>query len=171
MTTLLANVSASFGQGKQPPTTDLVIPDGFDPFEKEDAAAFYSGKTWQDVLAYLQGLKSNPRNGAAYFLEEWSVLNPVHLAYYLRAHLEYLLLTLASVTPDTEFVLRLLGELQQVLRINKRSPFTAAQTGLLIQLAQHVRDLAAKNNLSAYQKHDIEQYATQLLVDLEANGS
>jgi len=169
--TLRDAVSASFGQEKPPRATDLVISDGYDPFEKEDAAAFYGGKTWQDVLTHLQGLKNNPVYGAAYFLEEWSVLNPVHLGYYLRAHLEYLLETLASVAPDTAFVLHLLGELQQITHIHKRSPFTPEQTELLRQLAQHVYNFAAKHNLSAYQEHDIEEYATQLLVDLEANGS
>ncbi len=66
---LHANISANFGQGKRPPSTDLVIPDGFDLFEKEYAVAFYGGKTWQDVLIHLQGLKNNPASGAAYFLD------------------------------------------------------------------------------------------------------
>lgn len=171
MTTLLSNLSAYFGQGKPPPRSDLVIPDGCDPFEKEDAVAFYNGKTWQDVLTYLQGLKSNPINGAAYYLEEWSVLGPVSMAYYLRAHLEYLLATLTSVTPDTDFVLHLLVEIQQALRINKQNPFTADQNELLKQLAQHICDLAAKKYLFAYQESDIENFARQLLVGLEANVS
>ena len=170
MNTLHANISSSFGHEKRPPPADLVVPDGFDQFEKEDAVAFYEGKTWQDVHAHLQGLK-NAVAGAAYFLEEWSVLNPAYLAYYLRAHLEYLFETLASNTPDTEFILHLLGELQQVIHMHKSNPFTSTQTALLKQLAQYVCDHTAKNNLSAYQEQDIEQYANQLLVGLEAYGS
>jgi len=171
MNTLRDAVSQCFGQGTPPSCADLVISDGFDPFEKEDALAFYGGKTWQDVFAYLQGIKGNPAYGAAYFLEEWAVLNPVYLAYYLRAHLENVLENLASVAPDTEFVLHLLDELRHISRPHKASPFTPAQTALLKRLAQYVRDCAAKDNMSVYQERDIEERATQLLADLDAYGS
>ncbi len=171
MHTLHANISASFGHDKRPPLTDLVLLDGFDQYEKEYAVAFYGGKTWQDVHAYLQGLKNNVAAGAAYQLEEWSVLNPAYLAYYLRAHFEYLFETLNTEDPDTAFILYLLRELQQVIHAQKDNPFTPAQTALIKQVAQFIRDHAAKHDLYAYEEQDLEQYTAKLLVDLEAYGS
>lgn len=170
MDRLHASITTTFGHDPCPTPADLVTWDGFDQFEKEDAVRFYGGKTWQNVLKHLRDLKHNPVNGAAYYLEEWSVLNPACLSYYLRAHLEYLLETLASGTPDTEFVLQLLGQLQQVMHVHSSNPFTSAQTEALKLVIQYTCDCAAHSSLSAYQEHDIEDYATQLLVDLDNRG-
>lgn len=160
---------ASFGQGKRPPPTDLVLWDGLDQFEKEYAVAFYGNKTWQDVFTHLQGLK-HAVAGAEYRLEEWSVLNPEYLTYYLRAHLEYLFETITLEMPDTEFVLQLFRELQQVIRIHSGKPFTLAQIALLKRVAQYVDEQASKRHLFANQEKDIEEYATELFVGLEACG-
>jgi hypothetical protein len=102
---LLREVMTAFGQGERPEKEDeLVLWDGFDQPTKEDAVRFYAGKTWLDVLAHLRTLKDEPLFRGAYFLEEWAVLNPPALAYYSRAHLEFLRETLASAEADTRAV-------------------------------------------------------------------
>lgn len=49
-----------------PNADTLVINDGFDELEKEDAISFYAGKFWQDVLKHLRNLKNEPVFGAAH---------------------------------------------------------------------------------------------------------
>ncbi len=114
----------------------MVLWDGLDQLEKERAVQFYSGKTWNEVLDHLRNLKNEPIFGAAYYLEEWSVLSKEALPYYLRAHLEFLLETLSSPQTDNEFVAFLLGQLYQVIYMHKGSPFTRAQTLPLRKVAQ-----------------------------------
>src|SRR6185436_17278203 len=107
-------IASSFGCGDPPRVHELVRWDGFDQLDKEDAVAFYSGKTWDDVLSHLRGLR-NKVASADYQLEEWSVLSREALPYYLRAHLEYLLETLAEPECDEEFVDYLFFQLRQVV--------------------------------------------------------
>ena len=75
MDSLLREIMTGFGQGERPEEGELVLWDGFDQLEKEDAVRFFSGKDWPDVLTYLRELKDEPVFSGAYFLEEWSVLN------------------------------------------------------------------------------------------------
>jgi hypothetical protein len=158
-----------FGQGPRPDERELVVRDGFDELEKESAVRFYAGKTWSDVLAHLRALKDEPLFRAAYFLEEWSVLSPPALAYYARAHLEFLSETLATDRPDEEFVFHLLGQLYQVFYIHKGSPFTHAQTDLLRRVVQRIAEEATKPGLFEYFGDDIIESAKRVLTEMGAH--
>ena len=157
---------AGFGHGGRPHEGDLVLLNGFDELEKEGAVSFYSGKTWQDVLAHLRRLKDEPVFGAAYFLEEWSVLSPPALAYYARAHLEFLWETLAEERPREEFVFYLLGQLHQVVYMHKGSPFTASQTNLLRRVVQFIAERAAEPGLFEEFRDSIKDSADRVLTEL-----
>ena len=135
---LRREIASSFGRGDPPRVHELVRWDGFDQLDKEDAVAFYSGKTWEDVLAHLRGIAS-----ADYQLEEWSVLSREALPYYLRAHLEYLVETLAEPECDEEFVHYLFFELRQVVSDDDGSPFDPVQTRVLELVAQEVAAVMA----------------------------
>ena len=141
MESLRLEIADHFGVGRQPHSNDVVLWDGFDQLEKEGAVQFYTGKTWSDVLEHLRGLKDERVFGAAYYLEEWSVLSQEALLYYLRAHLEFLLETLSSPQPDEEFVFFFFGQLYQVIYMHKGSPFNSAQTLLLQRVAQFVAEI------------------------------
>lgn len=170
MESLHTEIRTGFGQGERPPESELVLWNGFDQPEKEYAVRFYSGKTWPDVLAHLRGLKDEPVFGAAYFLEEWSVLSVSALAYHARAHLEFLCETLASADPDEEFVLKFLGQLYQVIYMHKGSPFNPAQTDLLRRVAQRIGEKAVVPGSFEYCE-DVKRGADQFLAELEAHGS
>jgi hypothetical protein len=121
-------VEALFGQGQMPQRETLVARNGFDCLDKAAAVDFYAGKSWEDVLRHLRKL-------SGYELEEWSVLQEPALSYYGRAHLQYLLETLASDSPDDQFVAEVFHQLYQLLFMHGRSPFSPAQTSLLVELA------------------------------------
>jgi hypothetical protein len=88
----------------------------------------------------LRSLKDEPVFGGAYFLEEWSVLSPRALAYYARAHLEFLLETRASAQTDEEFIFCFLGQLYQV--VHAGNPFHPAQTNLLRRVVEWIGEEA-----------------------------
>jgi len=117
----------AFGQAAQPEARDLVLWDGFDELDKKGAVAFYAGKHWLDVLAFLR--RPSLMVGAHAFLEEWSVLTPPAIVYYARAYFEYLLETASSAEPNEEFIFYLLGRLLEVYRAG--SPFDATQTDFI----------------------------------------
>ena len=157
MDTLRKEIAVCFNAERPPRADSLVLWDGFDELEKEYAIAFYSGKSWQDVLQHLRGLKDRPvSEGATYYLEEWSVLSQEPLSYYLRAHLEFLLDNLCSDQPDEEFMFSFIGELYQVVFMYKGSPFSLEQTLLLGKVAQVVAKNAANQGRFAYFGGDIE---------------
>lgn len=166
MDSLHGEVMAGFGQGDRPRERELVLVNGFDEPEKEGAVRFYSGKTWQDVLAHLQSLKDEPVFGAAYFLEEWSVLSPPALAYYARAHLEFLWETLGDERPRAEFVFYLLGQLHQVVYMHKGSPFAEHQTNVLRRIVQLIAERAADPGLFEEFADDIKDSSEKLLCEM-----
>lgn len=170
MESLHAQITTLFGQGERPHENELVLWDGFDQFEKEDAVRFYAGKTWPEVLAHLRGLKDAWVFRAAYYLEEWSVLSPSAMAYHTRAHLEFLCETLASGHPDEEFVVRLLGQLYQVAYMHKGSPFNVAQTDLLRRIAEQIGEKAAVPGLFEYPE-DVKRLAKEFLAELKAHDN
>ena len=156
-----------FGQGNQPDESELVIWDGFDTPEKEGAVNFYAGKTWQDVLAHLRAMKDEPVFRAAYFLEEWTVLSPPALAYYARAHLEFLWETLADERPNDEFVFHLLGQLHQIVHMHKGSPFNAGQTDLLRRVVRWIAEKVADPSVFEDFRDDIEDWAEKVIAELD----
>lgn len=171
MKSLQLEIAANFGDGHQPHSSNVVLWDGFDQLEKESAVQFYAGKTWSGVLEHLRGLKDEPIFGAAYYLEEWSVLSQEALPYYLRAHLEFLLETLSSPQPDEEFIFFFLGQLYQVIYMHKGSPFNPAQTLLLQRVAQSVAENANDHERFAYFYEDIEAQVVKFLAELNAHDS
>ena len=162
-------IADSFGLGPRPSSTEIVVWDGFDQFEKEGAVKFFEGKSWHDVLAHLRNLKNAPVFGGAYFLEDWTVLSPTALPYYLRAYLEYLEETLSSLQPDEEFVVQLLAEMYQLIYMHKGSPFTSSQTVLLKNVACLTAERAEALGLSVCD--DIARLLTQFLGELVRHDS
>ena len=171
MDALHREMMTGFGQGDRPHDSALVLWDGFDQPNKEDAVRFYSGKTWTDVLAHLRGLKDEPIFGGAYFLEEWSVLSPPALVYYARAHFEFLWETLAQAPPNEEFIFHLLGQLYQVFYMHKGSPFNPAQTDLIRRVVQHIAEKAVEPGLFEYYGDDIWEWAEKVLAEMGAHHS
>jgi hypothetical protein len=163
---LRTELARQFGESRKPPSEgNLISWDGFDELEKESARAFYLNKSWLDVLEHL-------RSPAAYHhLEEWSVLSKAALPYYLRAHLEYLLETLASDRPDDEYIFFLLGQLYQVIYMHKGSPFSAVQTRLLEEVARVLIQQAAEEVRFENYCESIEKQALEFLAELRAHDS
>ncbi|MES2890125.1 MAG: hypothetical protein V4739_19170 [Pseudomonadota bacterium] len=128
MQQLLNEVRTLFGSGPVPGAEALVDWDGFDLLDKETAVRFFAGKSWEAVLEHDRG------HGPCE-LEAWSVLRAPLLSYYGRAHLEYLFETTASDSPDDGFVSQLFHQLYQQVHRHKKSPFTAAQTSVLVRIA------------------------------------
>lgn len=112
---------------------------------------------------HLRGLRDEPVAGAAYYLEEWSVLSLESLRYFIRAHLEYLLDNLDSNRPDEAFVYFFLGQLAQVIEMHDGSPFNPVQTILLRTLVKVVVENAKDQARFTYFGTDIEKAATQFL--------
>ena len=159
----------AFGDGEPPEEGELVLWDGFDEPAKEDAVRFFSGKTWPEVLTHLRQLKDAPVFGAAYFLEEWSVLRPRALAYYGRAYLDFLQETRESARPDEEFVFYFLGQLYQVFFMHQGSPFDSVLTALLRRVVEQVGEQAAAGTFE-YFGEDIERQAAKLLITMSTHG-
>ena len=155
-----------FPGGLKPGAGSLVISDGFDELEKQGAITFYAGKSWDDALAHLRGLKHEPVFGGAYYLEEWSVLSVSALSYYMRAHLEFLLDQLDSKNPDELFVHSFIGALYQIAYMHKGSPFSQEQTIFLRKLAEAVaqdaRDLERYGGLGIDIEHGVGQFLAAL---------
>ena len=166
MESLHSEMIAGVGQGDRPQEDELVLWNGLDLLVKEDAVHFYSGKTCEDVLAHLRSLKDEPLFRAAYYLEEWSVLSPPALAYYARAHFEFLWETLGQAQPDEEFVFHLLGQLYQVFYMHKGSPFNPAQTDLLRRVARQVGEKALEGFFEDF-GDDIWESAETVLAEME----
>jgi hypothetical protein len=126
-----------FGLGNHPTTSALVVWDGFDQLEKEGAVAFFSEKTWTDVLKHLRSLKGSIF-GADFKLEEWEVLTPMALSYYLRSYLEFLRDELQSEETDDRFVSTWLLSIYQVAYMHKGSPLEPSETTALAAIVIEV---------------------------------
>jgi hypothetical protein len=127
-------VREHFGVPRTPIGPSLVRHDGRDELEKDSAQKFFSGKSWQDLLQYLRSIVDHPTLGAAYMLEEWTVLEPAAIPYYGRAYLEHLLDTVESDTPDEEYISAFFFELYQLVYSGRYVYLSEAQSKLL-QLA------------------------------------
>ena len=158
----------AFGQpGAQPEERDLVCWDGFDELDKKGAVAFYAGKHWLDVLAFLRDRRLLV--GAHAYLEEWSVLTPPAIVYYARAYFEYLLETASSTEPNEEFIFYFLGRLLELFRAG--SPFDAAQTDFIRRVVGWIGERAAEPGVFEYFGDDIRQDAEEMLAAMAARGS
>jgi hypothetical protein len=168
MSTLADDIAAVFTAAEPPRRDALVVWDGFDQLDKEAALDFYAGKRWEDVLAHLRGLKDAPLYGAAFYLEEWAVLSPRALAYHARAHLGFLLETLAEELPDEQYVFYFLGQLEQLVRRGAASPFSPAQTSLLRRVVERVDAQAAEGVSFEYYEDDIRDQAAKVLSAIDS---
>lgn len=164
MDKLRAKIAQYFPAVSRPGSHSLVVDDGFEGLEKNGAMAFYADKSWEEVLKHLRNLKNEQVFGAAYYLEEWSVLSDTALSYYIRAHLEYLIDQLNGKNSDVLFVLYFIGQLYQVAYIHKGSPFSQEQTAFLKEMVGTVVALTKGNG--DYDGLDIEQCAAQFVAAL-----
>lgn len=131
---LKADVKTYFQSTAKPRNENLVIEDGFDELTKPIAVDFFNGKSWEDLLHYLQ----NPAVGYAY-LEEWAVLSPIALAYYLRAYLEFLIETLSGQQEhDVWYISDFFHWQYQMIYMHKGSPLSPKQTAVIVKIAEHV---------------------------------
>ncbi|MFO0782844.1 MAG: hypothetical protein U0636_04085 [Phycisphaerales bacterium] len=160
-----ASIEALFGNGDMPPAETIVEHDGLAQHEKASAEWFYGNKSWPQVLKEIRTLRENGLRTGAY-LEPWAVLTREALSYYLRAYLEYLVETLASPEPDTEFMFDLFGALGLSIIIHRSSPFSPEQTAFLVQMAQSsaaaVNDVARFDGEDAHIKWSIDDFLLQL---------
>lgn len=169
MESLLYDIASTFGLDDPPQSNEIVVWDGFDQLEKEDAVKFYTGKTWSDVLLHLHGLKDESVFGAAYYLEEWSVLSRVALPYYLRAHLEYLVDS--DLEPDGQFISSLLEQLYQVIYMYKGSPFSSVQTQLLQKVAHSIAEaLEGQEYYGDWKNSDLKAQVVRFQDELHTHG-
>jgi len=165
MHSFFAAVADFFGKGSPPAARDLIVWDGMDQLDKEEAQRFFQNKKWEDVLTYLQGLRPA---SAAYFLEEWVVLAPNAISYYARAYIEYLIGTLNSDDPDTEFTANLFAQLYQLAYMyNGHLPFSERQIQLLVAISRASAAIASEGELSSYGEHDIEEQIQKFLQELD----
>lgn len=163
-------IASNFGLGNPPGAERVVLWDGFDQLEKERAVAFYSDKAWPDVLSHLNALRNNPTAGADYQLEEGSVLSREALPYYLRAHLEYLIQTVAESECDEGFVCCLFSQLYQVIYMHKGSPFSPVQTQLLERIAQTVAAAIDGQEIFSDSAQDIKDQAFTFVAELHTTA-
>ena len=169
MNSFLALISEHFGNRN--PNNQVVDWNGYDQLEKESAVKFYKGKTWQQVLKHLKDLDEEPVFKAAYYLEEWSVLNSIALEYYLRAHLEYLFSTLEKAEPDEEFIFNFFGQLYQVVYMHKGSPFTQGQTTLIKQIVNFaIEKIRNDGKFDLFEWQEYEEQAQLFFYELEKHA-
>ena len=161
-------IESSFAITLQPSENEIVLWDGFDTPAKEDAVRFFSGKSCLDVLMHLQNLEHEPVHNAAYYLEEWSVLTPDAMRYYLRSYLWFLVETLSGNNLNEHYISSFLSELQQVMSIYKTSAFTPQQLTTLENIIKQLSEEAKLPERFGYFAQDIKNNATQLLESLEA---
>lgn len=167
MNQLRNEIARHFPHASKPSAAALVLKnDGFDELEKASAISFYTGKSWEDVLRHLRELKEEPMFGAAYYLEEWAVLDKSALSYYVRAHLEFLADQLSRANPDELFVHFFIGELYQVAYMHKESPFSQEQTAFLREVAEAVARDAKDQKRYGGLGVDIERGVGQFFVAL-----
>ena len=165
MLSFRAAVAESFGKGLPPAPHELIAWDGMDQLDKEEAQSFVQNKKWEHVLTYLQKLRPA---SAAYFLEEWVVLAPNAMSYYARAYIEYLIGTLSSEDPDTEFAANLFGQLYQLAYLYKgHLPFVESQIQLLVAIARASAAIASEDELASYWERDIEEQIQKFLRELD----
>jgi len=135
MSNLPKEIERCFGSDRAPTREELVALDGFDELDKADAVKHFGGKSWE---AIHQHLTQGEHGWTNVRLEEWSLLEPRALRYFLRPYLVYLLDTLKHIHPDDEFVSYLYFQLSEVLRVRGESVFDKHQKVLLTEIAGEV---------------------------------
>lgn len=131
---LRAEIKNYFQYRAKPCQQELVVWDGFDELDKSSAVNFFNGKSWEDVLHHLQ----DPAVGN-FYLEEWAVLGPQAMAYYLYAYLEFLIETLSSQEgPNEGYVSELFHWLYQIIYMHRGTPLNFQQTACVVKIAEHV---------------------------------
>ncbi|MEK6700393.1 MAG: hypothetical protein AABZ10_15280 [Nitrospirota bacterium] len=166
MITLQNKIAACFGGNQVPTRNELIKQDGVDPFLKEDAEKAFLCQSWSDLFKHLKTLKDAVQ-GADYRLEEWSILEPSALNYYLRAYLDYLLEILTQNEPDEEFVSFLFHNLYQAVYIHKRGAFDEDQKEALREVAAHTVKTIKNHKGFEIWKHDIDNNIDMFLAELK----
>jgi len=166
MITLQNKIATYFGGNRVPTRNELIKRDGVDPFVKEDAKKAFLGQSWRDLYKHLETLKGAIL-GADYRLEEWSILEPGALHYYLRAYLDYLLEMLSQNEPDEEFVSLLFHNLYQAVYIHKRDAFDDDQIEVLREVAAYTVKTIKNNKGFEIWKNDIDDNIAMFLTELE----
>jgi hypothetical protein len=169
MNTLKNRIENCFGGNRVPSRNELVKHDGLDSFLKEDAEKAFSGQSWSDLYKHLETRK-NAILGADYRLEEWSILEPGPLNYYLRAYLEYLLEVLRQNEPDGEVVSFLFHELYQAVYIHKRDAFDDAQKEVLRDVAAYTAEVIKNHKGFEVERNDIANNIAVFLSELDKHG-
>ena len=126
-----SRIRAHFNGVHQPLATELVEDDGFDVLDKQLALKHFRGKSWQDHLEYLRSIENHETLGAAYMLEEWSVLQPTAIIYYSRAFLEHLLDLVELDDPDESYISAFFSELYQIIHSRGHELMSNAQVETL----------------------------------------
>ena len=170
MKDLRNDITTCFDAKQIPAPDQFVKRDGFDPFEKEDAVKFFSGKSWNDVLDHLNSLENTMIFGADYHLEEWSVLEPKPRYYYLRAFLEFLLETLSKDDPDEQFVSDLFHQLYQTIYMYKYDAYNVLQEAVLRNVAAYATIVVEEHKGFDNWRDDIIDNINRFLFELEKHG-
>lgn len=170
MTDLQNEISNCFKTKFRPNPNQLVKFDGYDPFEKEDAMKFFSGKTWVDIFNHLCSLENNMISGADFRLEEWSVLEPSPRYYYLRSYLEFLLETLAKDSPDEQYISDFFHQLYQTIYMYQNNAYSDAQKVVLRKIAAYTVKSTNNHKVIKEWKKDIIESINLFLTKLEKHG-
>jgi len=150
-----------------PNAGQLVDMNGLDELEKEDAKAFFCGKSWKSVLDHLQTLNVNAIVSADYKLEEWSVLKSNARYFYLRAYLEFLLETLSDSTPDEQFISEFFHQLYQTVYMYRSDACNDQQKALLQSVAEHTIDRIRNHEGVGDWSDDIAENVSRFLSELK----
>jgi len=141
MESLKQEIAQNFGIGPNPSPYHLVVNDGYDVCEKERGVAFFSNKTWKDVLIWLEDDKG-------YYLEELGCLD---LEPLLKAYFDYAFEVLEAEDGDHDFMMFLFGELYQLKYMKKFQLFTPKNRELIYRFTELVKNqYEIKSNDSAF---------------------
>lgn len=136
--------------------SQLVTLNGSDLLDKEEALSFFSGKSWNDVLAHLQSLDSQWIASAEYRLEEWCVLDTNARHYYTPAYLEFLLHTLSKNDPNGRYISELFHALYQTMFMYGHDVFNSTQKSLIRQLGEYTLERTSSTTELEDWKQDID---------------
>ena len=142
-----------------PDKPSLVNMDGYDELEKGSAVEFFRGKNVGGILKHLQ-------NDGPYYLDEWTVLKLDAIIHYAPAYFSYLIESLESKEPEEEFVFFFIGALYQLTYIHKGSPFSSAQTDLIIELVELAVENSKDQARFEYFSDDIQDNAKEFRDEL-----
>ena len=165
MSNLPKEIERRFSSDRVPNRDELVALDGFDDLGKADAVKHFGGKSWETIYQHLTQGEQGWTNVR---LEEWSLLEPHALRYFLRPYLVYLLDTLERTRPDDAFVSYLYFQISEVLRIRGESVFDAHQRELLTEIAGVVLATVERDPKFDIWRNDIKENINRCLSRLNA---